>query len=309
MAKDQRFKSRTGNDRKIKEKDKTLPDVAYIKAKTQSVMILASGGIVSLIVGLIVFSSNLEGKDKTVLRFGNFNLSSKHLGALIIANSTIWAFLSYQSRPKYSHLKSNKKLAHKSNERESNQVNMSQPYSNPEISDQEIWNIITYYGKYQEVWSIYRNNGWIEAIKTRDEKVEFDQRMSQLKPPQPPSPSKEVARENPEKSFHNTAQKIDELDLALVRGLASYFEEMPDKIRRYHQDHNASREEAEVIANYYEKTANMIRDIQTENDIKYLLQHLRTLKNKVKRYQHKKDKYRWSTGLEYEVIKKLERIL
>lgn len=103
-------------------------------------------------------------------------------------------------------------------------------------------------------------------------------------------------------------KKLDELDLALVRSIASYFEEMTGKIRRYHQDHNASKEEADVIANYYLKIAAVIKNIQTQQDVKKLIKSIETLKEKVSRYEHESYKYRWSTGLEKEVLVKLRKM-
>jgi transcriptional regulator of heat shock response len=107
-------------------------------------------------------------------------------------------------------------------------------------------------------------------------------------------------------NFEN--KKLDELDLALVRSIASYFEEMTGKIRRYHQDHNASKEEADVIANYYLKIAAVIKNIQTQQDVKKLITSIETLKEKVSRYEHESYKYRWSTGLEKEVLVKLRKM-
>ncbi|MBD2147124.1 hypothetical protein [Sphaerospermopsis sp. FACHB-1194] len=104
-------------------------------------------------------------------------------------------------------------------------------------------------------------------------------------------------------------KKLDELDLALVRSIASYFEEMTGKIRRYHQDHNASKEEADVIANYYLKIAAVIKNIQTQQDVKKLITSIETLKEKVSRYEHESYKYRWSTGLEKEVLVKLRKMI
>ncbi len=115
---------------------------------------------------------------------------------------------------------------------------------------------------------------------------------------------------NQRRTLNEPAQKeLDELDLAFMRSLASYFEEMPDKIRHYHRDHHASQEEAEVIANYYLKTADIVRGIKTQKDLKELLEFLEALKEKVSRYQHENYKYRWSTGLEKEVLEKLKKIL
>ena len=83
---------------------------------------------------------------------------------------------------------------------------------------------------------------------------------------------------------------------------------MADKIRRYHKDHHASQEEAEVVAKYYLKTAGIVSRITNQQDLIGLLEHLEALKEKVSRYQHDSYKYRWSTGLE-KVLVKLKKIL
>ncbi len=118
------------------------------------------------------------------------------------------------------------------------------------------------------------------------------------------SPPKSVQVKN-----NYPVKDLDELDLAFVRGLASYFEEMNGKIRRYHRDHNASQEEADVIARYYLKTAAIIRDVKNQQDLENLIEPIETLKEKVSRYQHKSHKYRWSKGLEDEVLVKLRTII
>ncbi|MBR8832080.1 MAG: Serine/threonine-protein kinase PknD (plasmid) [Chroococcopsis gigantea SAG 12.99] len=100
---------------------------------------------------------------------------------------------------------------------------------------------------------------------------------------------------------------LDELDLALLRDLALYFESMPHKIRHYHRDHKASREEASVIANYYLKTADMFRKARTKQDLKNLIDVVEKLKQKVSPYEHESFKYRLSTGLKKEILEKLRK--
>lgn len=104
-------------------------------------------------------------------------------------------------------------------------------------------------------------------------------------------------------------KKLDELDFALIRSLASYFEEMSGKIRHYRKDHHASEEEADVIASYYLKTAGIVRGVKTEKDLTELIQYIENLKEKVSRYQHESYKYRWSTSLENNVLAKLRKIM
>jgi hypothetical protein len=121
---------------------------------------------------------------------------------------------------------------------------------------------------------------------------------------EPYSPVKPVQEE-----IGHRVKELDELDLAFVKSLVSYFEAMPDKIRHYHRDHHASLEEAEVIAGFYLKIASFVRTVKTQNDLEQLLKSVEALKEKVGRYQHESYKYRWSTGLEKEVLVKLIRIV
>lgn len=213
----------------------------------------------------------------------------------------------------------------------------NQPILDPEQTDLEIWNIVTSYGKYSDVWPIYRASGLLEAIKARDERAEFDQKMSNIKyseylstvSERQENTIRQVSRKIPIKTISQSSSieaiefqsknildvssivsdNLDDLDLSLVRGLASYFEYMPDKIRHYRRDHGASEEEAEAIAKYYEKTVRIIKSVQTKRDVKELFEYLENLKTKVERYKHESYKYRWSTSLNKEVIKKLEKIL
>ncbi|MEB3224605.1 MAG: serine/threonine-protein kinase [Synechococcus sp.] len=107
---------------------------------------------------------------------------------------------------------------------------------------------------------------------------------------------------------NNTLCFLDELDMATLKAMINYFEEMPAKIRHYHRDHNASSEEAEVIAGYYLKVAEFITTIQTLQEIDVLIEVVNRLKKKISRYQHKSHKYRWSTGLDKNVLDKLEKL-
>jgi hypothetical protein len=192
-----------------------------------------------------------------------------------------------------------------------------QPVADLNIPDQEVWNTVTSYGKYKEVWPIYRTNGLLEAIKVRDEKAEFDQKMSQtrspeyppISPPQQNSFLEPVPTNVPLIIFPESDIKLNELDLAFVRGLASYFKEMNATIRNYYHDHNATKEEADVIANYYLKTSDIVRGVKTRQDLEELLKLLERLKEKVSRYKCKNYKYRLSTSLKKEVIEKLKKII
>ncbi|AVZ30654.1 hypothetical protein [Nodularia spumigena] len=119
----------------------------------------------------------------------------------------------------------------------------------------------------------------------------------------------DALRKSSQEAINTETQKLDELDLALARSLASYFEEMDGKIRKYYRDHHASREEADVIASYYLKIAGVLRDVKTPQDVENLIKSIETLKEKVSRYKHESYKYRWSTGLEKAVLVKLRKMI
>lgn len=226
--------------------------------------------------------------------------------------------------------------------RKASRVSPTKADANSDPSDIEVWNIVTSYGKYKDVWPIYRTSGLLEAIKVRDEKAEFDLKMSEIdemseindlkqlnklshqksshsthsqsksSPPVTPNSkieSREVLSEVAPRLIETTQDNLDDLDFALVRGLVSYFEGMPDTIRHYRRDHHASEEEAEVIAGFYKEAAGIIRNVQNRGDVKKLIEYLENLKKKVERYKHESYKYRLSTGLDKEAISKLEKIL
>ena len=80
-------------------------------------------------------------------------------------------------------------------------------------------------------------------MKTLEYIVGKDESQSQ-KPASPPQqkPNYQPVQEEIASIFINdTQKKLDELDLAFLRSLVSYFEEIADKIRRYHKDHHASQ--------------------------------------------------------------------
>jgi hypothetical protein len=228
-------------------------------------------------------------------------------------------------------------------------IDKERSIENWQATDQEIWNIVTNYGKYKENWELYRLKGLLEAIKVRDEKAEFDRAVSLTDYPnrlQDSSPTISTTPESknrePKKRslpskvstnrdihhrndphdnsrsvqkaenfnlFNHDQESLDEIDLASLKGIAAYFEVMPDKIRHYHRDHQASPEKAEVLANYYFKTANMMKSVKTYSDLKNFIKWVENLKEKVSRYKHESYKYRLSTGIEKEVLAKLKKLI
>jgi hypothetical protein len=115
--------------------------------------------------------------------------------------------------------------------------------------------------------------------------------------------------ETDQKLFKTACEDLSELDLAAIKSLVSYFEEMPSKIWQYHRDHNALVEEATIISKRYAEAADILRNVRNQKDLQALLKFLGTLKEEVSRYKHESYKYRWSTSLEKEVLVKLKEIV
>lgn len=108
---------------------------------------------------------------------------------------------------------------------------------------------------------------------------------------------------------NKSQQELDKLDLAKIKSLASYFGEMTSQIRRNYQEHNASREEAEIIADYYQQTVAIVRSVRNKNDLEHLIIYVDDLQKKVMQYRHILFQYRLSTSLKNEVLDKLKEIL
>ncbi|QUS59742.1 protein kinase [Synechocystis sp. PCC 7338] len=102
---------------------------------------------------------------------------------------------------------------------------------------------------------------------------------------------------------------LSELDQALIDSVANYFKLMIDKILRYHSDHNASYEEAEVLSRYYNDIENFLRKIKSRDDIQSIIDRVQRLKKMTDRYRHSSRKYQWSYGLEKNVLDKLRMII
>ncbi len=109
-------------------------------------------------------------------------------------------------------------------------------------------------------------------------------------------------------SNNNLQENLSEENLAVIKSLKPYFEKMADIVRRYHSDHHAPKEEADIIANLLLKVPNTINNTKTNDDLIKLFEYLIALKGKVSQYNHNKYKYRWSVSLETEVLTKLQKI-
>jgi serine/threonine protein kinase len=105
------------------------------------------------------------------------------------------------------------------------------------------------------------------------------------------------------------SEYLSELDRAMVSSLADYFQTMTDKILHYYSDHNASYEEAKVLAKYYSDIEKHIRTVRSRNDINLAISYVEHLKKMTDRHRHSSKKYQWSYGLEKEVLAKLKVII
>lgn len=83
-------------------------DIAYLKAKTIVSVVLALGGISSLIVGALLLTSGMAAANSAVLEIAGARLTAEGLGAVILGSSVFWAYFAYLARPKYSRRKETK---------------------------------------------------------------------------------------------------------------------------------------------------------------------------------------------------------
>jgi hypothetical protein len=77
-------------------------DIAYIKAQTAISIVLAVGGILSILVGALVFTLGLQAGDTALIKVAGAEISAKGIGGVILGTSAAWAYFSYLSRPKYN---------------------------------------------------------------------------------------------------------------------------------------------------------------------------------------------------------------
>ena len=77
-------------------------DIAYIKAKTAIAIVLAIGGMLSILVGALVFVLGLQGGDSALIKVAGAEISAKGIGGVILVTSAAWAYLAYLARPQYS---------------------------------------------------------------------------------------------------------------------------------------------------------------------------------------------------------------
>jgi hypothetical protein len=77
-------------------------EVAFIQAQTKLAMVLAVGGMLSLLVGLSVLLFGVTGQDHTLLKAAAFEVSASGRGGIIMTTSVMWAVFAYKCRPMFS---------------------------------------------------------------------------------------------------------------------------------------------------------------------------------------------------------------
>lgn len=80
-------------------------DIAYLKAKTVTSVVLSFGGIVALIAGAYVITSGINSQDSAVFKFLGAEVSAEGIGSVILSSSVLWAYFAYLAMPKYSRRK------------------------------------------------------------------------------------------------------------------------------------------------------------------------------------------------------------
>lgn len=78
-------------------------DIAYINAKTRVAIVLATGGMLTLLIGLTLLFFGVTSQDKTLMKLLGVEVSAGGLGGVIMTTSVMWAFFAYKTCPSYAH--------------------------------------------------------------------------------------------------------------------------------------------------------------------------------------------------------------
>ena len=68
-------------------------DIAFINAKARIAIVLAIGGMLSLVVGLFVLLFGTSAQNSAVFKFSSMEINASGIGAVIMATSVMWAYL------------------------------------------------------------------------------------------------------------------------------------------------------------------------------------------------------------------------
>ena len=97
------------NIRSLNMKTQHDVDIAYLKFRTIFSSLLALGGIISIIAGILLLHAGLQGSDSAIFKLLGAEISAQGIGGVILTTSAVWAYLAYRSRPVYRHKKETKK--------------------------------------------------------------------------------------------------------------------------------------------------------------------------------------------------------
>lgn len=107
-------------------------------------------------------------------------------------------------------------------------------------------------------------------------------------------------------SVNNVSKAISDVQIAEIKQLSNYFREMVGKTLHYHDDHQASPEEAEVLASYYLQISDYLKKIKNVDELNQAIQNIESLKQILTKYNHESHKYNWDYNLEKHVLQKLK---
>jgi hypothetical protein len=102
---------------------------------------------------------------------------------------------------------------------------------------------------------------------------------------------------------------LNQLDMATIRSMAQYFARWSDTIIKYHRDHNATYEEAQIISQRYIEIAAEFNKVRTLKELKNVVGEVEIFKIDISRFKHREHKYRWERHLQKDVLDKLNPIL
>jgi len=107
-------------------------------------------------------------------------------------------------------------------------------------------------------------------------------------------------------STNRFSKAISDVQIAEIKLLSNYFRQMVGKTLHYYEDHQASPEEAEVLASYYLQVSDYLKKIKNVDELNQAIQNIESLKQILTKYKHESHKYNWDYNLEKHVLQKLK---
>lgn len=80
-------------------------DIAYIKYNTFISIILAIGGIASLVTGSSIILATDQTYNTIIFEIAKVKITANGIGSAVLGSSVVWAYFSYLARPKYRRIK------------------------------------------------------------------------------------------------------------------------------------------------------------------------------------------------------------